>query len=66
MNTARVTGRHALLFEPFREFSDCFAGRIGDLPRYNLWPEFAIDDYPQDVFPRACAVLRRMRGAGKV
>ena len=73
---ARVTGRHALLFEPFREFNNdfwlwlnrlkrgYFAGRIGDLARYKLEPEFALNDYPQEVFLRTCAVLCRKRGAG--
>jgi hypothetical protein len=72
-----VTGRHALLFEPFHEFNDgvwlmlnrmkrgYFSGRIGDLRRYNLEPEFAVNDYPQEVFLRTCTVLCRKRGAGE-
>jgi SAM-dependent methyltransferase len=68
---ARATGRYALLFEPFYECNarlwlrlnrmkrGYFAGRIRDLNRYNLDPEFAIDDYPQEVFLHTCAVLCR-------
>lgn len=73
---ARVTGRHALLLEPFREFNNgfwlllnrmkrgYFSGRIRDLSRYNLEPEFAVNDYPQEVFLRTCTVLCSKRGAG--
>jgi SAM-dependent methyltransferase len=69
----RVTAQHAFLLEPFREFNnygwrrfnrvkrDYFAGRVKDLPRYGLTPEFAIDDYPQEAFLHTCAVLCRKR-----
>lgn len=72
---ARVSAGHAFLLEPFREFNssgwllfnrikrDYFAGRIGDLPRYGLQPEFAVNDYPQEAFLRTCAVLCRKQGA---
>ena len=66
---ARVTGRNAFLLEPFRELNstgwlllnrmkrDYFAGRVDELARHGLKPEFAVRDYPQEVFLRTCAVL---------
>jgi SAM-dependent methyltransferase len=68
---ARVTAGHAFLLEPFREFNDhgwfyinrikrdYFAGRVRELPKFGLQPEFAVADYPQEVFLRTCAVLCR-------
>lgn len=66
---ARVTKHRAFLLEPFREFNnrgwrlfnrikrDYFGGRVDDLPRYGLIPEFAVDDYPQEPLLHTCAVL---------
>ena len=34
-----------------------FRGRIADLPAYGLKPGIITDDFPQEVFLRACAVL---------
>jgi SAM-dependent methyltransferase len=71
----RVTAGHAFLLEPFRELNstgwllfnrlkrDYFAGRVRDLPRYGLVPEFAVRDYPQEIFLRTAAVLCRKQGA---
>ena len=65
----RVTAHHVFLLEPFREFNnrgwrllnrikrDYFSGRVDDLPRYGLIPEFAVDDYPQEPLLHTCAVL---------
>jgi SAM-dependent methyltransferase len=70
---SRVTAKHAFLLEPFRELNasgwlwlnrmkrDYFAGRIGELAAHGLEPEFAVSDYPQEVFLRTCAVLCRKR-----
>jgi len=70
---ARVTAGHAFLLEPFGEFNDWgwrflnrlqrdyFRGRLRDLKRYGLVPEFAVNDYPQKEFLRTCAVLCRKR-----
>ncbi len=66
---ARVTGKWALLFEPFRDVNDqgwarynilrrgYFQGRIGELQRYELNPLWACTDFPQETFLKTCAVL---------
>ena len=65
---ARVTAGHTLMLEPFRDVNtgwarmniirrDYFRGSIGDLPRYGLKPVTAINDFPQETFLKACAVL---------
>jgi SAM-dependent methyltransferase len=71
---ARVARSHAFMIEPFRDVNarswprlnvvrrNYFQGRIDDLVRYGLKPEFAVDDYPQELFLRTCAVLARNLG----
>jgi SAM-dependent methyltransferase len=66
---ARVAGKYALMFEPFRDVNNkgwpraniirrnYFRGRIADLPAYGLKPVIITDDFPQEVFLRACMVL---------
>jgi SAM-dependent methyltransferase len=66
---ARVAGRHTLMIEPFRELNergptrryvvarDYFQGRIADLPSYGLEPELVLDDFPQEFYLRAGAVV---------
>jgi ubiquinone/menaquinone biosynthesis C-methylase UbiE len=66
---ARVCAGHAFLIEPFAELNDrdgplhmvvsrdYFRGRIAELPRHGLEPRLALDDFPQEVFLKACAVL---------
>lgn len=66
---ARVARRHVLALEPFRDVNDTgwprrnvirrnyFRGRIADLAAYGLKPILAIDDFPQEAFLKACAVL---------
>jgi SAM-dependent methyltransferase len=70
---ARVTARHSLMIEPFRDVNqalwprlnvlrrDYFRGRIGDLPRYGLAPVLAVGDFPQEAFLKTCAVLAEKR-----
>ncbi len=70
---ARVTRRHYFGIEPFRDVNDrgwerayvrgrdYLRGRIDDLPRYGLVPEFASSDFPQERFLKACAVLAEKR-----
>jgi ubiquinone/menaquinone biosynthesis C-methylase UbiE len=72
---ARVCARHTLMIEPFAELNDrggplhmvvsrdYFRGRIVDLPRYGLAPRLALDDFPQEAFLKACAVLAEKAGA---
>jgi SAM-dependent methyltransferase len=71
---ARVTRRHYFGMEPFRDVNDSgwellyvlgrdyLRGRISDLPRHGLRPEFACSDFPQERFLKACAVLAEKRG----
>lgn len=66
---ARVAGQHTLMLEPFRDVNDSgwpranvirrqyFRGTIDELPRYGLTPELALNDFPQETFLKACAVL---------
>ena len=65
---ARVSARHTLMLEPFRDVNtgwarmniirrDYFRGSIDDLPRYGLKPVTAMNDFPQETFLKACAVL---------
>ncbi len=70
---ARVTRRHVFAIEPFRDVNasgwqrlyvlarDYFRGRIGDLPRHGLLPTLAWNDFPQERFLHACAVLAEKR-----
>lgn len=70
---ARVARRHTLMIEPFRELNesgpsrryvvarDYFQGRIADLPRYGLEPELVLDDFPQEFYLRAGAVVAARR-----
>jgi SAM-dependent methyltransferase len=66
---ARVAGKHTLMIEPFRDVNNkgwpranvirrnYFRGSIADLPAYGLKPVIITDDFPQEVFLKACAVL---------
>ena len=70
---ARVTARHSLMIEPFRDVNqafwprlnvlrrDYFRGRIDDLARYGLVPVLALGDFPQEAFLKTCAVLAEKR-----
>jgi SAM-dependent methyltransferase len=70
---ARVAARHTLMIEPFRDVNqalwprlnvlrrDYFRGRIDDLRQHGLEPVLALDDFPQEVFLKACAVLAERR-----
>lgn len=72
---ARVAGRHTLMIEPFRDVNKAgwprrniirrnyFTGRIGDLSSYGLTPILATNDFPQEAFLKACAVLSE-KGTG--
>lgn len=70
---ARVTGRHYFGIEPFRDVNargwerlyilgrDYFRGRIGELARHGLAPQWGWSDFPQERFLKACAVLAQKR-----
>lgn len=70
---ARVSARHVLMIEPFAEVNaggwplryvvarDYFRGRIAELSRYGLAPLLALDEFPQETFLKACAVLAERR-----
>lgn len=70
---ARVTLGHTLMIEPFRDVNargwprfnvirrDYFRGRIDDLPAYGLEPVLALNDFPQEMFLKVCAVLAEKR-----
>ena len=70
---ARVAGKHTLMIEPFRDVNssgwqrayvirrDYFRGRIDELGRYGLQPVVATDDFPQEYFLKAAAVLSEKR-----
>ncbi|HEX3208330.1 MAG TPA: class I SAM-dependent methyltransferase [Geminicoccaceae bacterium] len=72
---ARVSRRHCLMIEPFRDVNaalwprlnvlrrDYFQGRIAELREYRLEPVLALADYPQEVFLKTCAVLSERRPA---
>lgn len=65
----RVSARHLFNIEPFRDVNDSggarrnvirrnyFRGRIDDLKRYGFSPVRALNDFPQEVFLKAAAVL---------
>ena len=66
---ARVAGAHTFMIEPFRDLNDSgwcrryvvgrdyFQGRVDDLPGYGLRPVLALNDFPQEAFLKAGAVL---------
>ena len=66
---ARVARRHVLMIEPFRDVNrnlwsrlnvyrrDYFRGSIDELRQYGLKPLFALDDFPQETFLKACMVV---------
>lgn len=66
---ARVTRRWVFNMEPFADANqeiwsrlyvrqrDYFAGRVEDLTRFGLQPQWATVDFPQEVFLKTCAVL---------
>jgi ubiquinone/menaquinone biosynthesis C-methylase UbiE len=68
---ARVTGQHALMIEPFRDVNASFWSRlyifrrnyfraqIADLKKFGLEPVLCTDDFPQELFLKACFVLSR-------
>ena len=68
---ARVTGRHALMVEPFRECNrsgrrwlnvlgrNYFRGRIKHLRGVGLVPVWATNAFPQEYYLGVCAVLAR-------
>jgi SAM-dependent methyltransferase len=70
---ARVSRRHVLMIEPFRECNasgwpmryvvarDYFRGRIAELSGLGMSPILVTDDFPQEAFLRACAVLAEIR-----
>ena len=70
---ARVSARHSLMIEPFRDVNqalwprlnvlrrDYFRGRIDDLRRHGLEPVLALADFPQEAFLKTCAVLAEKR-----
>jgi SAM-dependent methyltransferase len=71
---ARVAGKHTLMLEPFRDVNkgwarinviqrNYFRGAIDELPHYGLRPVMASDDFPQEVFLKACAVLSEKQGS---
>ena len=71
---ARVTARHTVMIEPFRDVNaalwprlnvfrrDYFRGGIDDLPQFGLHPVRVLDDFPQEAFLRACAVICEKAG----
>lgn len=66
---ARVAGRHTLMIEPFRDVNAAFwrrsyvfgrgyfRGDVAGLRGFGLSPILAVDDFPQEYFMHACAVL---------
>ncbi|VUX47218.1 putative Methyltransferase domain-containing protein [Candidatus Defluviicoccus seviourii] len=72
---ARVAGRNTFMVEPFRDVNKAFwprlyvyrrnyfRGAIDDLEHYGLRPVLATDDFPQEVFLKACAVLTEKKSA---
>jgi len=72
---ARVTRRHVLMIESFREEndwglrrqyaigSDYFRGAIADLPRYGLEPVFTFCDWPHKITLKPVFVLAEKAGA---
>ena len=69
---ARVTGGHSFNIEPFRDVNtgwsrlyiqrrNYFSATIEDLRAFGLEPQWAVADFPQELFLKACAVLSRKR-----
>lgn len=66
---ARVTNKHLLMLEPFRDVNDSglrrlyvvsrnyFRGSIGELRDYGMTPLWATDDFPQEAFLGSPLVL---------
>jgi len=71
---ARVSARHTLMLEPFRECNDSglqrdyllardhFRGRIADLPAHGLEPILITDDLPGEIWLQPCLVVSRKTG----
>lgn len=71
---ARVAGRFTFNIEPFADVNGglwsrlyvaqrgYFRGRIDELRRFGLEPEWATMDFPQELFLKSCAVLARKPG----
>ena len=72
---ARVTRDTTLMIEPFRDVNengwprmnvvqrDYYRGRIADLHAYDLDPVMVINDFPQEMFLKVCAVQSKKRSA---
>ena len=72
---ARVCSSSTFMIEPFRDVNESgwprrnvirrnyFQGRIEELGAYGLEPVMAVDDFPQEVFLKVCAVLSKKRSA---
>lgn len=70
---ARVTRRHSLMIEPFRDVNqqgwarrnvvrrNYFQGSIEELRNYGLDPQVAVTDFPQEAFLKVCAVQAEKR-----
>jgi ubiquinone/menaquinone biosynthesis C-methylase UbiE len=70
---ARVSARHTLMLEPFRDCNDSglrrayllarhhFRGRIGDLAAHGLEPILITDDLPGEIWLQPCLVVCRKR-----
>ena len=68
---ARVSAKHVVMIEPFRDVNsdfwprlyvyrrDYFRGAIDELSRYGLEPELITSDFPQEAFLKACLVVAR-------
>lgn len=70
---ARVTARHSFNIEPFRDVNtgwsrlyiqrrNYFSAAIDDLRGYGLVPQWAVADFPQELFLKACAVFSQKAG----
>jgi ubiquinone/menaquinone biosynthesis C-methylase UbiE len=71
---SRVTGQYLLNLEPFAEANrdpwrrlyvwsrNYFRGKISDMPRYGLEPQWSTMDFPQEVMLGAALVLSRKTG----
>lgn len=70
---ARVTKRHTLMIEPFRDVNqkgwprrnvvrrNYFQGSIEELYDHGLEPQMALTDFPQEAFLKVCAVQAEKR-----
>jgi SAM-dependent methyltransferase len=70
---ARVTGKHLLMIEPFRDVNDTparrlnvasrdyFRGSVAELGEFGLQPLWVTDDFPQEVFLGTAMVLSEKR-----